>query len=697
MLGRLTVSALLKAVIFATSLWVVGSIALNSWSAWERLQTADRISKVANASDDLFKAMHGIRGDRSTTQRLLNSDQPIDSKTDSYLRGLRDEEMPAMASALEQLPAMEFPEQQTLLPEFDRLYKLMSAEVKEFWEEMAKPLASRRHELPKEYMATTQSMLDILDKISGALAASVNHEDATIDQLLVIKQTAWLVRNTGGEASFLITGSLISGHMTPEVRTNYTKFAGGTEAAWNALNLAVEGMRLPPALSSAMAATKTAYFDPQYLAIRERLVDAVVNGQKPEMAAAEWSPYTVGRLGAAVEVAEAALDAAKSHSAEQRTAAQRSFVMQIALLALSLALASAAMIAVTRRVIKPLHDIRDAMLKVASGDLTVDTGYAERKDEIGALATALETFKQQAIDKLQIESHERERNTGAAARQRAIEGHVGEFEEQVRQTLQQLGEASSQMRTTSSGLSTVSRQTNERVEVAQKASGEASMSVESVASASEELSASINDISQQAAHAAGIASRAVNQARETDGTVQGLAKSAGRIGEVIGLINTIAAQTNLLALNATIEAARAGEAGRGFAVVASEVKSLASQTAKATDDISEQIADIQKVAAEAIDAIKGIGSTIGEVNEVATAIAAAVQEQGAATQEISRSTQHAALGTKNVSDNITGVKADADAAAAAADNVKVASKTLEIQSQQLGNQVTQFLGRIRAA
>ena len=178
---------------------------------------------------------------------------------------------------------------------------------------------------------------------------------------------------------------------------------------------------------------------------------------------------------------------------------------------------------------------------------------------------------------------------------------------------------------------------------------------------------------------------------------RGWRNRAARIGEVVGLINTIAAQTNLLALNATIEAARAGEAGRGFAVVASEVKSLASQTAKATDEISEQIADIQRVAGDAIDAIKGIGSIIGEVNEVATAIAAAVQEQGAATQEITRSTQFAAQGTKNVSDNITGVKADADKSAAAAEDVKQASETLETQSQQLGNQVTQFLGNIRAA
>jgi len=223
------------------------------------------------------------------------------------------------------------------------------------------------------------------------------------------------------------------------------------------------------------------------------------------------------------------------------------------------------------------------------------------------------------------------------------------------------------------------------------------VNVQSVASASEQLSASINDISKQAAHAAGIASGAVNQARATDGTVQGLAQTANRIGEVIGLINDIASQTNLLALNATIEAARAGEAGRGFAVVASEVKSLASQTAKATDDISGQIADIQKVAGEAIEAIQTIGGIIGEVNEVATAIAAAVEEQGAATQEITRSTQQAAQGTKNVSDNIVGVSAGADAAGAAAQNVKAASDMVDAETRQLRGQVDAFLARIRAA
>ncbi|MGY4431350.1 methyl-accepting chemotaxis protein [Bradyrhizobium sp. F1.13.1] len=697
MLNRLTVSALLKAVIAITSVCVVIVLSLTAYESWDRLKTANRISQIADTSADLFKAMHNLRTDRSTTVRLLNATEPMDGEIEKYLRALRDAQMPAMARALALLPAMDFPQSGTLVPELARLYKLLIEEQKQFWEDVAKPKDQRRASLPKEYMETTQGLLDTLDKLSNTLAATVNHLDAAIDQLLSIKQNAWLLRNTAGEASLIVSTGLAAGKITPEGRYAYTQHVGGTSAMWKALELSTAGMQLPAGLASAMASAKTSYFEPQYLALRDRLADGLVKGEKPEMTANQWSPLTVGRMASAVAVAEGALDAAKIHTQEQRGAAERALIVQLTLLALAVGLAVGAIMLVSRRVITPLNTIRDAMLKVAGGDLAVDSGYLDRNDEIGALAGALETFKQQANEKLTIEAQERERNAGASARQRAVETYVGEFEGAVRKTLGELSEASGEMRKTSGDLSAVSRQTNDRVQVAGKASNDASMSVDSVAAAAEELSASINDISQQAAHAAGIASRAVTQARETDGTVQGLQKSAGRIGEVVGLINTIAQQTNLLALNATIEAARAGEAGRGFAVVASEVKSLASQTAKATEEISEQIADIQKVAGDAISAIQTIGGIIGEVNEVATAIAAAVQEQGAATQEITRSTQFAAQGTKNVSDNITGVKSDADAAAAAADNVKHASEMLESQSRQLGHEVSDFLGKIRAA
>ncbi|WP_213773453.1 methyl-accepting chemotaxis protein [Bradyrhizobium sp. dw_78] len=697
MLNRITVSALLKFVMTIMAAGVVILLASGAWDSWERLQAAKRISVIADASGDAFRAMHNLRTDRSTTARSLNADVPISAETEQYLRGLRDGETPALRAALVVLPQAEFEGKASLLPELQQLSQSLFGLQTESWDQIHQPKASRRPSLAKEYFDNNNALIANLEKISAALAAAVNHHDPVVDQLLAIKQTAWLLRYTKGDIAIMLSNALNSGKLSPEQQKDYVKLIGGTETAWSALELSASGMQLPPSLTTAFAEVKAAYFDPQFLALSDRLVNALATGEKPEMPATSFTPLIVGRMSSAVKLAEKALDEAKAYTDSQIAAAQQSLILQLVLLAGALGVAFVSMMAVSRRVIRPLHGIRDTMLKVAAGDLAVDIGYADRQDEIGALAGALETFKQQAADKLKIEAQERERNAGAAARQRAIEALVGKFEDQVRQTLQQLGDASGQMRTTSSSLSTVSRQTNERVEVAEKASGEASMSVENVASASEELSASINDISQQAAHAAGIASRAVNQARETDSTVQGLAKSAGRIGEVIGLINSIAAQTNLLALNATIEAARAGDAGRGFAVVASEVKSLASQTAKATEDISEQIADIQKVASDAVDAIKGIGNSIGEVNEVATAIAAAVQQQGTATQEISRSTQHAAQGTKNVSDNITGVKADADASAAAAENVRLASETLEAQSQALGDQVTQFLGNIRAA
>jgi methyl-accepting chemotaxis protein len=697
MLNRFTVSSLIQSVIVLMAICMTALLSVSAWNSRARLAMTGRILVVADASSNLFKAMHNLRSDRSATSRNLTADAPLSPDMQIYMRATRDAELPAMRVAAGALEGFEFPDHERLMPELNRLIQNFAALEAESWDALNKPKPARRPALGKEFMDNTAALIETLDKVSNRIAAAVDHDDPVIDQMLTIKQLAWLMRNTAGEASLLISNGLAFGNTGPDLRQNYTKLVGGIEGGWVALKAVADGPDFPRDITAAMTEVQTAYFEKEYTDVRDGLVNAMVTGEKPKMKANEWNPFSVKHLTSAVAVAERALGTARTYAAAQHSLAQRSLILQLVLLCAALGLTFAAMTAVTRRIIRPLHTMRDSMLKVASGDLTVDTGYARRRDEIGALANALDTFKQQAMDKLRIEEQEREHHAGAAARQKAIEGYVGDFENQVRQTLDQLNDASHGMRETSADLSEVSTQTNSRVKVAEKASGEASMSVESVASASQELSASIDDISRQASHAAGIAGRAVERALETDNTVQGLAKTAAGIGEVVGLINSIAAQTNLLALNATIEAARAGEAGRGFAVVASEVKSLASQTAKATDEISEQIADIQRVATEAIEAIKGIGGIIGEVNEVATAIAAAVEEQGAATQEISRNTQSAAQGTRNVTENVAGVKADADAAATAAQNVKHASETLETQSHQLSNQVTEFLAKIRAA
>jgi hypothetical protein len=240
--------------------------------------------------------MHNLRTDRSTTNRLLNSDAPMDADIEKYLRNIRDTEMPAMGNALVLLGGLEFAQQQTLVPEFDRVLKTMATLQKEFWEAVAKPKAQRRPELAKEYMAASNTMLETLEKLSGTLAAAVNHQDATIDQLLAIKQIAWLLRNTAGEASLIVSTGLSAEKVAPETRLAYTKYTGGIDAAWGALQMTASGMALPPAISSAIAATKTAYFEPSYLSLRDRLLAQIVAGEKPELNANQWTPVTVGRL-----------------------------------------------------------------------------------------------------------------------------------------------------------------------------------------------------------------------------------------------------------------------------------------------------------------------------------------------------------------------------------------------------------------
>ena len=271
------------------------------------------------------------------------------------------------------------------------------------------------------------------------------------------------------------------------------------------------------------------------------------------------------------------------------------------------------------------------------------------------------------------------------------------FEASIGGLVQSLASTAVEMRTTSHGMSATAEDTTAQATSVLAAVEEASGNVQIVAAATEELSSSVSEIGRQVTQSTQISSQAVQDANRTNVTVQGLSAAAQKIGDVVKLISDIASQPNLLALNATIEAARAGEAGRGFAVVASEVKSLASQTGKATEDISAQVAAMQAATGEVVDAIKNIGGTLGSMNEIATAIASAVEEQGSATQEIARNVQATASGTAQMSNSIVGVTRAAGEAGTAAGQVLVLADTLGTQAETLRTNVDHFLARIRAA
>jgi methyl-accepting chemotaxis protein len=352
---------------------------------------------------------------------------------------------------------------------------------------------------------------------------------------------------------------------------------------------------------------------------------------------------------------------------------------------------------VGRSILRRLRSLQRSMQLLSDGDLESPIYESHQDDEIASMANALQVFRESMIEGRALSAEQDKDRIAKTERASRMEARIVEFESTVRSALDSLQRAANSMQTTAQSMSVTADQSSALVSAVASAAEETSVNVQTVSSGTEELSSSIAEIGRQVVTSAEIARKAVDEAGATDATMQGLADNAARISVVVDLIQTIASQTNLLALNATIEAARAGEAGRGFAVVASEVKSLANQTAKATDEIRQQIVSMQEVTTSAVSAIRNISSTIGEINYVTTAIATAVEEQGAATREIARNIQHAAGGTSEVSSNIIGVSSASTEAGAAATEVLSASDALRREADVLRAEIDAFLSNIRAA
>ena len=376
---------------------------------------------------------------------------------------------------------------------------------------------------------------------------------------------------------------------------------------------------------------------------------------------------------------------------------------------------------IARSIVRPVSGLTGGMKELAGGNFDVVLPGLDRKDEVGEMAQAIETFKVMAAEKARREAEERQaeenrkanekrladereaaqaraaEEKAAADRKAAMHTLADQFERAVGNIVNSVSSASTELEAAATTLTQTADTTQELAGVVASASEEASANVQSVSAATDEMSSSVNEISRQVQESSRIAGEAVKQAQTTDARITSLSQAAGRIGDVVKLITAVAEQTNLLALNATIEAARAGEAGKGFAVVASEVKLLAAQTAKATTEISTQIAGMQTETAAAVGAIKEIGGTIAHISEIATSIASAVEEQGAATSEIARNVQEAAKGTAQVATNITSVNRGAGETGAASSQVLASAQQLAKEGGLLRIEVDKFLATVRAA
>jgi len=480
--------------------------------------------------------------------------------------------------------------------------------------------------------------------------------------------------------------------LSPKEQADFLVQAGGLSAAIAGTTASLHSAfdanpqtnsTLSPADGAAQAAAKAAM-----TALSAVLTDRSTASQAPAIAApplaafADLGKQAQAELGRLLKVRIAGFET--------------SLAIELAIgLVLFLVAVAYILIAVQRGVVRPLGTVTEVMRRLTAGDLTVDIPSSNRRDEIGAMTEAVLVFKRNATDKILLEERDAAQRASKSRRQEEVDQLIGFFGRSVAGTFDTLGAASAKMAETSDALQGSALETTAQAQLVLGEVGQTAQTVQTVASASQELSASIEEIGRQADESSRITAEAMKQSGDVAARVEQLDAAAREIGKVIDLISTIAGQTNLLALNATIEAARAGEAGKGFAVVASEVKSLATQTARATDEIGAQVAAIQAATSGTTAAISGITATVGKVNEIAVAIASAVVEQSAATQEIARSVDQVSSSTGNVSASIARVSDSVGRNSESAAAVKETARSLSEESQNLSAEVKDFLGALQ--
>ena len=432
MLDQLSINMILKTVIAALSAVVVVMLASGAWSSWQRLQVETRIAGVAATADHVFTALHNLRSDRTRSYRMLMSDERVATR-DPRLWEARDAEMPALKGALATLETLDFPGREAVVTELAQRIKKLTALHEESVAAMTQPKSARRAGLAPEIRDEATALITMLDSLSTRLDRLIRLEDAFIDQLMEIKQLGWIVRDSAGDASVMISNTLSGQPLPADPFVVYTRNVSKHETAWAMLERQVAGLTLPESLKAAIAKAKQEYMGPDFVNLRANTFKKLIAGEPAGITIDQWSSISVPKLATLLKVSTAALDVAKEHAAAQQSAAKWKLWSQLGMLAAAIAFAIAMMLLVSRRVVAPLHRIQGAMLKLAGGDFGVVVPGIERKDEVGAMANAVERFKVVADEKARHEAEEATRRQQAetALQAKSAEERAAVAEEQA--------------------------------------------------------------------------------------------------------------------------------------------------------------------------------------------------------------------------------------------------------------------------
>ena len=604
----------------------------------------------------------------------------------------------AFAEALALLKHADTDEAQNqILAELGAAYDAANTARAEADKQLASDLAVRNATFAASWVPVMTRLIMLSQDLRYEITERSLPDDIRLTRLVTLRHFAWVMSEYSGRERAIIGAAIAANAPLDAPRLQkLSDYRGYVDSSWNIVRKFSAMAGMPQSVSGSKDAALKAFFG-DFETTRQSVYAAGLAARPYPLSQDEWIKAATQAIDTLLAVQHAATDETQAYVTAKARKSLWTLIGSVAFVVVGLGTVAFAIQIVTGRIINPVRGMTRTMIKLSEGDYAVNLVPAMHDDEIGAMTRALTVFKSALIER--DENHRTAIAEAQAKAERAeeLDRAIRTFESRVGALVQGLSGAADELEATAQSMSATAEQTHRQATNVATASEEASTNVSAVAAATEELSSSVDEISKPIDHSASIAGTAVDAATRTNGIVQQLATRALNIGEIVGLINDIASRTNLLALNATIEAARAGEAGKGFAVVASEVKNLATQTSKATEQITAQISKVQGATDETVTSIEGISSTISQINEVVSAIAAAVVEQSAATREISGNVQRASDGTRVVSSNITSVKDAADSTGIAATQVLSAARALAMHTGELRQQVDGFVSTVRAA
>jgi methyl-accepting chemotaxis protein len=693
-MGGVRISVLLPALLVALAIPLLVATGIIVAENWRARTVAEEMAEANATADMLLSAAGHWAVERGRTNAALNSALEQVAAHREEINKRRAAADAAYAEGMARLAADRKFAQPALLDKARAAHERLVALRAKVDGELTKPFDQRDRALAKQWFPTITGLIDETQSIRLIASRSGDGNAASLSDIADLKHFVWVMSEYAGRERARV-GALVSSEtaMNTTSIAELAGFRGRVELAWSRLLAAREAGILPPEVLAAMDEVQAKFFG-SFQKVRDDAYQAGVAGGVYSIDGPGWMKESTAAIDTILALSRTMGEYSDRLAKRVQADALRELLFAaVAMLAgLGVALWAARLVRV--RVTGPVGRMTSVMTDLAGGN--TDVGFvALNDDEIGGLARAFMCFKESMIRDRQRQLAEHLETEEQIERKSRIEALTARFDGAMRDVLGTVSDAANRLHGSATAMSANAEQTNRQTAAVSTATEQASANVETVSAAGTELTASIHEISGQVARSAEMANRAASEAEAVNHRIEALADAAQKVGQIVQLINAIASQTNLLALNATIEAARAGDAGKGFAVVANEVKSLANQTAKATDEIAAQVAAIQGETAAAVGAIRGITGTIGEVNQLAASVAAAVEEQSAATAEISRSVSEASRGTAEVASNIAGVAQAANETGRMAKDVYDAASLLIGESRRMEDEVEHFLADMR--